>query len=278
MAWQRLTLKRIYRKLSKKIIYFFLFLLSKLFIKFDFKIIPSFAEIKDYNFEYSKNTRRLIYKPSTKGFPKLIIDTTHYTSNLCKLGSNFGTNKSPLNVVGHRSGYTPFYDHLFNHLKDKKINFAEIGIEANASTRMWRKYFLNAKIYGFEYEDIKIDNAKKHKLKNTFYKKIDVSNQKNIKKAFSKTKIKFDIIIDDSTHYFDHQINVIKNVHSFINEGGILVIEDIYKNRKNYSEDNYYYKLKNIKKLFKKIYFVEIHNLNNFTASWKNEKILILIK
>ena len=57
---------------------------------------------------------------------------------------------------------------------------------------------------------------KKHKLKNTVYYKIDVSNQNNIQKTFSKINKKFDIIIDDSTHIFDHQINVIKKVHPFI--------------------------------------------------------------
>ena len=86
--------------------------------------------------------------------------------------------------MGHRSGYTPYYDLLFRHLKNEKINFAEIGIENNASTKMWRKYFSKAKIYGFEFEDIKIKKAKKHKLKNTVYHKIDVSNQNKINKAY----------------------------------------------------------------------------------------------
>ena len=36
--------------------------------------------------------------------------------------------------------------------------------------------------------------------------------------------------------------------------------------------------LKNFRNLFEKIYFVEFHNINNYTASWKNEKLLILVK
>ena len=49
------------------------------------------------------------------------------------------------------------------------------------------------------------------------YKKEEV----NIKKSFVKNKRKFDIIIDDSTHIFEHQINVIRNVHPFIKNKGI---------------------------------------------------------
>ena len=67
-----------------------------------------------------------------------------------------------------------------------KRSILQNGIENNASTKMWRKYFSKAKIYGFEFEDIKIKKAKKHKLKNTVYHKIDVSNQNNIQKTFSK--------------------------------------------------------------------------------------------
>ena len=149
-------MKKTYRIISKKILIFLFANLSKLLSFFNLKIIPSFFELKNYNFKYSKNTRRLIYEPTKKMFSKLIIDTSYYNSQLCKSGAYYGTKKSPLNNLGHRSGYTPYYDLLFRHLKNEKINFAEIGIENNASTKMWRKYFSRAKIYGFEYEEIKI--------------------------------------------------------------------------------------------------------------------------
>ena len=139
-------------------------------------------------------------------------------------------------------------------------------------------YFSKAKIYGFEYDEKKLKKAKKHNLRNTFYRKIDVSKEVNIKKSFVKNKRKFDIIIDDSTHIFEHQINVIRNVHPFIKNKGILIIEDIYKNLIKYSEQEYFEKLKNLRKFFEDIYFVEFYNLNNYTASWKNEKLLVLIK
>lgn len=271
-------MKKYYRILSKKIVLIFFKYLSKVLNIFNYKIIPSFIEVESSNFKYSENSRRLIYQPPQNFFSKLILDTSHYDSKLCMIGAKYGTNKSSLNSKGHRSGYTPYYDMLFRHLKDQKILFAEIGIELNASTKMWRKYFSRAKIYGLEFDEKKIINAKKQGLKNTFYKKIDVSNQKSIKNTFSKIKKKFDVIIDDSTHNIDHQINIIKESLHFLKKDGILIIEDIFKDRKNHSEKNYYNRLQNLKKNFKKIYFVEFHNLSNYTASWKCEKILVLIK
>ena len=93
-----------------------------------------------------------------------------------------------------------------------------------------------------------------------------------------KQKKKYDIIIDDSTHLFDHQINIILSTYKFLKPGGIIVIEDIYKFRNGYEETKYYEKIKHILKYFSYAAFIDTPHINNFTASWKNEKILLLIK
>ena len=80
----------------------------------------------------------------------------------------------------HRHPYTGIYDLLFSSLKDKKINIAEIGILNNASIQMWRDYFTNAQIFGFEFDDDLIKSAKKAKLKKVIYRKIDVTKKKKI--------------------------------------------------------------------------------------------------
>ncbi len=143
---------------------------------------------------------------------------------------------------------------------------------------MWRKYFKNAEIHGFEFDQQKIKKAKKQKLKKTFYHRIDVTNPKIINESFKKTKIKYDIIIDDSTHIFERQINVVNECFKYLRKDVILIIEDIYKNNKLYSEQNYYNKLKKIKRYFREIIFIETLNMNNYTTGWKNEKILFFVK
>ena len=70
-------------------------------------------------------------------------------TDLCEIGSKYGTDKSPVfndlskNYYNqeYRHSYTSFYSVLFSTLKNKIINFGEIGIAHNASIKMWREYF-----------------------------------------------------------------------------------------------------------------------------------------
>lgn len=246
--------------------------------KFNIILLPALTINDKFLFEYSKKTRRYIFKKDSNKFGKIIFDSSLDETVLCKLGNKFKTNKSGLNLDGHRSGYTSFYNLIFTNLINKKCSIAEIGIEKNASTKMWRSFFKRAKIDCFELDRYKIRLALKHKLKNVKYHFIDVNNRSIIKSQFKKTKKKYDIIIDDSTHLFQHQINIILSTHQFLKSGGILIIEDIYRFKKDYEEKRYFEKLKKVKNLFSYIVFIETPHINNFTASWKNEKILMLIK
>ena len=268
-------MKKIIRYLTVSIKYIFIKITNKFLFPNGVKIIPSLESLDFFKIQYSNKTRRYLFRNQNKKIEKIIIDTSLFESELCLLGKKYETNKSSLNFNGPRSGFTGFYSLVFCSLRDKKINFAEIGIEKNASTKMWRKYFKKANIYLFEYDRIKINNAKKNKLQKTFYSFIDVTNKKIIKESFKRINKKFDIIIDDSTHFFEHQLNIINNTFEFLKPGGLLIIEDIYK---RYDEDNYNRALSNLKKKFKKIIFVEVYHSNNYTSSWKNEKLLVLIK
>ena len=242
-------------------------------------ITPPYNEIHNFKYSYSPETRRLIFNAKQdETFNKIFIDTSLNISTLCELGKKFSTNKSPINMNGHRSGFTGIYNLLFSNMRDKKIHFAEIGIEKNSSIKMWRDFFPLAVIHAFEFDDKKIENAKKDNLENTFYHKIDVGNDASIVNSFKGTNSKFDIIIDDSTHIFDDQIRIVNICNKFLNNNGILILEDIYRVKKGYSESNYYTSLKEIKNFFGEIVFIEASHINNYTASWRNEKILLLIK
>jgi predicted O-methyltransferase YrrM len=141
---------------------------------------------------------------------------------------------------------------------------------------MFRKYFLKANLYGFDFEKKFIDQARKNKLKQTFYSNIDVRDSKSIVKSFSKFKKKFKIIIDDSTHTFDDQIKIIKNCHYFLESKGILIIEDIFHQKD--LEAKYYNSLKNYTKYFESIFMVETNHINKFSKNQNNDKLLVLIK
>jgi len=270
--------KKTYRIASKFLSFLIIKITAPIIRKLGHNISPALDKVNIFNYNYPTDTNRLVFKKNKDSFSKILIDLSLSNSNLCNLGKKFSTNKSPINLNGHRAGYTALYDLLFTHMKDKKIVLAEIGIEKNSSMKMWRSFFSKATIHGFEYHDQLIKKAKKDKLINTHYHKIDVNYDLSINDSLKKTKNKFDIIIDDSTHIFEDQIRIIKNCHKYLNNKGILIIEDIYKFRHKHCEQNYYNNLKGIKKYFYDIMFIEINHVNNFTASWKCEKILLLIK
>ena len=231
---------------------------------------------KYFNIFFSKfNKIKNIDQKDT--FKKIIIDTTNFNSDLCEISKNYKTDKSPYNPK-HRHSYTGIYHFLFHKIKNYNLNIAEIGCYKNEGMKMFREYFKNSNLYGYDIGQKYIDSAKKDDLKNTFYFLMDVSNDENIQNGLSKCPEKFDIIIDDSSHIFDHQIKIIKNSVSFLNDGAYLIIEDIFNSRKEHSEKKYFQSLSNIKKYFSEIYFVQSKNVNNFSPLYDNDKILVLVR
>jgi len=202
------------------------------------------------------------------------------SSELCQIGKKYDTDKSSQrnNVTNtrHCHPYTLFYDGLFKNKKDKPLKIAELGILDGASLLMWREYFANAEIYGFEYNNDFINN-----FKNNFNNdritlaNIDVKNKDSIAKAFSELNLLYDIIIEDTTHEFEDQIRVIENVYQYLKPGGILIIEDIFK---SYNENDYIYRLITILGNFQNYYFIELDHVNKNSTGWNNDKLFILVK
>jgi glycosyltransferase involved in cell wall biosynthesis len=206
------------------------------------------------------------------------IDTTGTVSNLCKIAMEFNSDKCPYSTEttsGHRHPYTPVYDTLFSSLRNENINVLEIGIEKNDSINIWRQYFLNANIYGFEFNEDYLLNARNQNLENVLYEKINVQDNHSIKQTFQKVGIKYDIIIDDATHLFEDQIRVIHNSIEYLNENGILVVEDIFRSR---NEEDYQKELQGVLKYFKSATFMTTEHENRYSPDWDNDKLLILVR
>ena len=207
------------------------------------------------------------------------IDTTNYFSELCFLGGKFGSDKSVFNTISpYKHSYTAIYNILLSHLKNNQINLAEIGILHNASIKMWREFFTKANIDGFEFNEYLINKAKNEKLKDTRYFSIDVNSQESIKNSFLMANREYDIIIDDSTHLFDDQINIIFTVKNFLKSGGYLIVEDIFSKKVKYGEKKYYQAIKKIKSEFSDIFFINCSNKYNYGGIFFNHKVLVLIK
>ena len=201
-------------------------------------------------------------------------------SELCEIGKKYHTDKSSQrnNVTDcrHCQSYTLFYEGLFKNKKDEPLNIAELGILDGGSLLMWKEYFTNSEIYGFECNIELINNFKQNFNNdriNIF--NIDVTNEYSIENAFSEVNILYDIIIEDTTHQFDDQIRVIENTYKYLKPGGILIIEDIFK---SYNETDYINRLTPILENFQDYYFIELDHVNKISTGWDNDKLFVLIK
>jgi hypothetical protein len=141
---------------------------------------------------------------------------------------------------------------------------------------MWKEYFTNSEMYGFEYNNNLITNFKeKFDNERITLTNIDVTNKDSIEKAFSELNEMYDIIIEDTTHQFEDQIRVIENTYKYLKPGGIMIIEDIFK---SYNENNYINRLSTVLQNFQDYYFIELDHVNRNSTGWNNDKLFILIK
>lgn len=207
---------------------------------------------------------------------KLIIDFTQNTSDLCILGATHATDKSPYSkgsASGHCHAYTGVYDLLFGPRRYQHLTVGEIGIEWNSSMKMWRDYFPNANLIGWEFYPSKIENALKDELLFTKYYSMDVTSVESIQRGFSAHGRTLDVLIEDSTHQFEDQVRVMSIAHTWLNPGGYLVIEDIFKSR---SEKDYADALIPYSQYYDSVFFVEPQHSLQYSGDWQNDKLLIM--
>ena len=210
----------------------------------------------------------------------LKINYNNNKSELCEIGKKYDTDKSSQrnNVTDdrHCHPYTLFYEGLFRNNKNKNLKIAELGILDGGSLLMWREYFINSEIYGFEYNNDLINNFKqKFNNERITLANIDVTNKDSIIKTFNELNIMYDVIIEDTTHQFEDQIRVIENTYQYLKPGGLLIIEDIFK---SYNENDYINRLTPILENFQDYYFVELDHVNKKSTGWDNDKLFILVK
>lgn len=268
-----------FKKIKKRFTFFiFIFLLKlvKLVLSKNY-IFPDFHEDHLNGLQYDKSAKEFYYDNKKQKINKIIIDTSNFSSQLCKLCANHGSDKSPYNPVWYRHGYTGLYELLFSSFKNTKFNLAEIGVKYGAGLKALREYFPKAQLYGFDIDKSFIDATLSLRLKSTKVSFMDVSNSKDIYLKLEKFNCKFKIIIDDSSHEFKHQINIINQSVSFLESGGFLIIEDVNNYpglEKEYLKGIFKKKLK----FFRSVFFVECNHINKSSKGINNDKLLILQK
>ena len=110
--------------------------------------------------------------------------------------------------------YCDFYE---QQLKGKKINtILEIGVKDGASLKMWRDFYPDAQVYG-------VDINKPLGIQGVIEIHADAT-----KPVQQIEGVKFDLIIDDGSHYCSHQQASMKLLWPQLKKGGVYIMEDLH--------------------------------------------------
>ena len=141
------------------------------------------------------------------------------TLSLSELGKAYRTDKYEL-------GYLDEYERFLGPIRQDAKYVIEIGIgghdkkeSGGYSLKMWSNYFKKAQIIGLDIVDKSFLNSKRIK---TY--KCDQSNPDEINKI--TTNISLDLVIDDGSHFVNHQLISFKTLFPKIKPGGFYIIED----------------------------------------------------
>jgi hypothetical protein len=173
-------------------------------------------------------------------------------SELTRLADRCGSNKGT-RMSAHR--YTRIYERFFQSFRGEQINLLEIGLlrvtvdgrrdksgaegatSATAkqapSLQMWRTYFPEANIFGFDIDDfsgVKLDRCRIFRG--------DMANREDLISAVKAIGRPLDVIIDDGSHASHHQQISLGTLFPFLRSGGLYVIEDMHWQPQRLEKDN----------------------------------------
>jgi predicted O-methyltransferase YrrM len=193
------------------------------------------------------------------------------------LGSNYKTDKSPYNDAGHRHPYTAVYSLFFSRFQFQPVKFVEIGIAGGNSILLWRTYFTHkdTHIFGFDRDKNFIQNTLNFGLPGVSLGEMDVYEEESIRRGLEATGGDLDVILDDSSHGLVDQIRIIKQAIPFLKPGGLIIIEDIFRDT---PEQRYEEGLADVLDQFSMAMFVVTEHERRYSPGWNNDKLLFLVK
>ena len=140
--------------------------------------------------------------------------------SLDTIGLKHGTDKA-----SSHHDYLGFYEFHFAPIRAKPLTILEIGVLNGASVRTWEDYFPNAKIVGADKDIL----ARRHQRGRVAVEYMDQSNLEDLVRVGVKHG-PFDIVIEDGSHMWEHQITSLRTIFPFVREGGFYVVEDLQTN------------------------------------------------
>jgi hypothetical protein len=140
---------------------------------------------------------------------------------LDELGQKHGTDKAS---QGHN--YLVEYEPLLQPYRSKSdLLVLEIGVREGASVRLWHDYFSTAQIVGVDI----LERCTAHAGDRISIEIGDQSDEEFLQRL--TVKYEPDIIFDDGSHFWTHQIDTFRILFPAMKPGGTFVCEDLHTSR-----------------------------------------------
>jgi hypothetical protein len=153
--------------------------------------------------------------------------------DLDRLANKYKTDKGSIYYNAH--AYAAVYEKYFDPIREQPVKLLELGLLRHdiqvknpggpyddvPSLFIWREYFPNAEIVGFDIADF----SKVREIPNCKIVRGDIGNINDLVSLVSDGG--FDIIIDDASHASHHQQTALGTLFPFLKEGGYYIIEDL---------------------------------------------------
>ena len=124
------------------------------------------------------------------------------------------------------SNYFEIYERYFSAFRNKSVRFLEIGVDRGGSSEMWKYYFGNdSVIVGV---DINPECKKFENLEQKRFVEIGDQGDPEFLKYLVDKYGRFDIILDDGSHFFHHQIKTLELLWDSLTDNGVYLVEDVH--------------------------------------------------
>ena len=131
------------------------------------------------------------------------------------LGDGLATDKNQ-----YYHNYLDKYEFFLQPWRDKRFCLLELGIYRGDSARLWERYFPLADIHCVdivpECASFATERIKPHIM--------DLGDEENLKKL---RNLHSEIIIDDASHWWNHQILALFTLFPSLPSGGVYILEDL---------------------------------------------------
>jgi cephalosporin hydroxylase len=148
---------------------------------------------------------------------------------LCELARRHQTDKGGNHLVygGEPTdcchNYTPAYDELLSPRRNLVQRVLEIGVNRGCSLRMWAEYFPAAEVIGFDLDPRTLFADGRIRCCQA-----DQASPMSLLDAVSRAGGgPFDLIVDDGSHQWQHQVTTAATLLGLVAPGGVYVVEDL---------------------------------------------------